>query len=286
MAKFNVFGRKEDTIGQNVMHAVTGDEQVFGFPDCKITAAVQIMHEALNYDERDLLFRGYGIGRERQSQKQIARELKTSEAEVSRRAWAAIDKLKKSPYKARMKALVPSVAEINEMIIEAMETKNYRKENKELRYRLESKASLVDDLWARNKELERKLGMVEYNLGRRTKDLREREGEVKELMDKIIVLRKEVAFANGRAENSKRVLDALLLNVEQAIETTKKDIVTSVVTCEVETFDSLGICEEQVKMLASRKIYTVDRLRQMTPEGLRKMVGKEMADDILRRLNA
>ena len=120
-------GSRELPAGVNLFLTILGENPknaIYGIPPHKITEAIKILREELGEDELAITLMGYGLGRERLTHTEIARETEFNPNKVSRTLAKVQEKLQKKSVRTRLEALVPT----REEIYEALEISDNRKE--------------------------------------------------------------------------------------------------------------------------------------------------------------
>ena len=121
----NICGSINNTPGENLANAVfaqplpNGARCPIGIPPQKTGEALEIMKEALEPTEWEVLRYGFGLNRSRVAQKDIAETMGLTPNAVSDIMANGVAKLQQQRFKMRLRALVPS----NDSLYVAMENK-------------------------------------------------------------------------------------------------------------------------------------------------------------------
>lgn len=110
--KRNIFGSKHLAPGKNIYDAVVEGDSAIGIPPYHYDAVLDIFKAALRPEELDLLCRGFGFFKRRQTEKEIAIDLGLTDNQVSAKARAYVNKLKRSPYKTALRNLTPTAEDL------------------------------------------------------------------------------------------------------------------------------------------------------------------------------
>ena len=191
--KENIFGIKDRTPGQNLMRAVTNSDQPIGIPPYDYDKMLDILYRALDPDEVELLRRGYGIGRKRQTQKDIAVDLHMDPSEVSAKAHGAVRKLQASPYKAQLRALISSREDLFTIIIDL------RNENRSLRESKAGKKAL--------KKLKRRMEALSAENASLRNSIQQMKEEIAIMQTRVADSKSQASRERARAEAIKQAFD-------------------------------------------------------------------------------
>ena len=292
--KENIFGLKENTAGQNIHHAVIGGDSAIGIPPYNYGALLDIFKRALRPDEVDLLCRGFGLFQARQSQKEIATELGISRPEVSRKAHAYVEKLKKSPYKMEIKRLsrtpedlfseIDSLKNQNAQLRADMARhdatdKSASKLQKATEHRLNAALTRASKAEAENLQLKSKLAATEHDLASSRKEsdaLRSINGRLNLEFAKLLDQSCEVDTEN--------ILGQLL---GEFAEKLKKEFSARVKAAKPKSnvFCIFDFSSETEKALRAAGIHTTERLCRQRAQNLRAMkVPQKSVEEIISKL--
>lgn len=270
--KENIFGINSRTPGQNLMRAVTNSDQPIGIPPYNYDQMIDIMNKALGAEEVDLLCRGYGINRERQLQKEIAADLGVDTAEISPRAHRAVEKLQASPFKAQLRALVPTLEELFASIM-----KNASASSKELEYT----RALLKQSEAARKACEVENSRLSYEIENVNKKLAEKGIQLAKSQARAADLYSQAVREKARANAVKKAFD-------ETLEDAREKFATAVANTEVSvgTLDGLHLSEEVMSRLKRAGIRNLNMLCSMNTHSLSKLgVGGKNLAEIQKRLS-
>ncbi len=286
--KENVFGINSRTPGQNLMRAVTNSDQPIGIPQYNYDQMMSIMNKALNTDEVDILCRGYGINCKRQLQKDIATELGIDTTEISLRAHRAVEKLQTSPFKAQLRALVPTLEELFVSIIDlrsANETlKNAGTSDKtveELRHRYQHMQTLFEQSEIACKKYEAENARLSYEIETANKKLEAVKSQLAESQAHVANLINQVNCEKALAESVKKVFD-------QTLQEAKTNFAARIASIHVNsgTLEGLHLSEEVKHRLQNVGICNIETLCSMTTRSLSKLgVGGKYLTEIQKGLS-
>ncbi|MBR2753778.1 hypothetical protein IKD82_01285 [Candidatus Saccharibacteria bacterium] len=307
MKKMNLFGKKNDTPGMNLMRVVEGEEQSYGIPPYNYGKMLQIMRNALRPDEIELLCLGFGINTERcENHSAIAKKLGISTDEVSIKGWAAIRKLQDSPYRVQLRKLNTTMTEINRRDkiqtdtikklraeIQQLKTKKSDSDSRELknvRCRLEATTADLESKKKDYKDLENEHSELQYRYSRREKELKDQGADLEKTRTKLAERTDEAKREHSKAEVAKEKFEKTLKKLEDDlaifVENVKIDFVVSLQEAEInaDTLEVLHLTDKERKALERIHIKDIVQLCRMDFRGLTKMVGKEMALSIEAKL--
>ena len=274
----NVCGPISRSAGQNLATAVMGEWQDVGFPPYNYGKVRAILTQALSPEELDLVCRGFGFGRTRQQQNEIAKELKIDGKSVSQAMSQAIAKMQVSSCKKQLRSLIVTPEDLFTKISDLEQETADSKELKAAKYRLqaaekqcktfevelkqmtEEKAALLDD----NQRLANKLDAM-------TAQITKSNDEVARLVDLV-------SYHKERERLVKEHLDSTIGEIgdefARAMAEARKSFIAKVGALEVEMTDGLRgleITEETREDLHKIGINSISQLTRMSKRNLRKM---------------
>lgn len=278
--KENIFGIQERTPGQNLMRAVTNSDQPVGIPPYNYDRMMSIMNQALESGEVDLLCRGYGFFRDRQSQKEISADLGVDPRDISVRAHRAIEKLQASPFKAQLRGLVPSLEELFAAIESYRNLSVSVRKVKELEHRYHDAEARLEQSESASAALKSENARLSYELEAAGKKLTATEAQLAEA-------RKQVLREQARASAVRTAFDT---TIGTMVETAKINFAAAVAGAEMSnasTFEGLDLSNEAMKALSRIGINTLEELCNMSSHALSRMkVGPKNLMEIKNKLEA
>ena len=290
MRKHNIFGTSNFTVGQNVMAAVEGEEQAVGIPPYHYGNMVDIMKEALNEDELDLLCQGFGINRPKQKQIEILKNLGLSKNECSRKAHRAVGKLQAYPYKTRLRALVPTVEELFSTIEELQAAVNKANEVgasiKEANHRLKAAEKSLSDAKITEASLREENARLQNDITQLTSKADTMKQELDNASNKVTELTCQLRTEAEKASAVKGVFDAAIENLKKdfasSMEAAEKSFVASLRDAEVrgKALEGFHLSEKALLSLNRVGIRDLERLRSMHYRNLASLIGKKYADEV------
>lgn len=292
--KENIFGLKDNTAGQNIHHAVIGGDSSIGIPPYNYGPLLDIFKKALRPDEVDLLCRGFGLFKPRQTQIEIAVSIGISRAEISRRARFYVGKLKRSPYKMEIKALARTPKEFidenmslrsqNSQLQAGMAQLNTANKNasstqRAAEHRANNALARADKAEAEKLQLESKLAATQHDLESSRKEiaaLRDINGKLNLEFAKLLDQSCEVDTEN--------ILGQLL---GEFAEKLKKEFSARVKAAKPKSnvFCIFDFSSETEKALRAAGIHTTERLCRQRAQNLRAMkVPQKSVEEIIEKL--
>lgn len=292
--KENIFGSKDNTAGQNIYHAVIGGNPAIIIPDYNYGPLLDIFTRALRPDEVDLLCRGFGLLKPRQTQKEIAISIGISRVEISRRAHVYVNKLKKSPYKMEIKALGRAPKDLNAEInsrdsqISQLQAgmaqlnaanKNASSSQRAAEHRVNNALARANKAEAEKLQLEGKLAAKERDLESSRKEaaaLRDINGKLNLEYAKLLDQSSEV--------DTEDILGQLL---GEFAEKLKKEFSARVKAAKPKSnvFCIFNFSAETEKALRTAGIHTTERLCRQRAQNLRAMkVPQKSVEEIIAKL--
>lgn len=274
--KENIFGIQERTSGQNLMRAVTNSDQPVGIPPYNYDRMMSIMNQALESGEVDLLCRGYGFFRDRQSQKEISADLGVDPRDISLRAHRAIEKLQASPFKAQLRGLVPSLEELFAAIESYRNLSVSVRKVKELEHRYHDAEARLEQSESASVALKSENARLSYELEAAGKKLTATETQLAEAHSQVL-------RAQARASAVQKAFDTTM-------ETAKINFAAAVAGAEMSnasTFEGLDLSKEAMEALSRIGINTLEELCNMSSHALSRMkVGPKNLMEIKNKLEA
>ena len=282
--KENIFGSVYNTPGQNIHHAIIGGNSSIGIPPYNYAATLAIFRKALRPDEADLLCRGFGLARPRQSQKEIAADLNMTKTEVSRKAHIYIEKLQRSPYKSEIKDLSPTAEDLFNEIIglrAALASKNSLEVSQdELKHRLANAQASLKQAEASRAQLMSENAKLTHDLKSANKMLRAADEINRQANNEIARLNDRLAKADVFREQAENVLDEVFSNAKADFHARISKI-QSTITGIV----SLNLSKDTVKTLKGIGIDSTLKLCQQSRETLSKFkVSQTAINEIIAKL--
>lgn len=290
--KRNLFGLTRNTVGQNVMRYVLGCEQPIGILEYNYSEMKQILSKAMTPFEYRLISLGYGIDCQRIDQKQIAVELGISEIKVSEIGHKAMNKVKASPYKVQLEALIPTAREISQRFAELEErlekAEASSKALKETKYRLEASANQLKTSESRRKQLETENAHLSYENEQKSKRLAKAQTEVQEMQAKVAEMVRqsdsEKAKVNDIIEAFCNAVAHLEEGIHCSVEETMKSLTGLVANASITSLEELNLSTEASRALNRVGVNTITGLCKMSFRSLTSMVGKKHATEIRGKL--
>lgn len=277
-SKSNLFGTIKNTAGQNLLEAVTNIAQPIGILPYNYHKIYKIFEEALDSEEADMLRKGFGFDCPRQTQKQIADELGVDPSEVSKRAHAAIEKLQASPYKGRLKALAPTLEEINTLIVNGNRATDAELKSKEYFHRLRNAQRELEKAEEAARTLEASMTKLRHDLCQAQTTIEQMTAERDVAKRRILELEARVKAETSHNTAARKKFREIVNRLESDIfdedtEITPADTVVGV--------DDLHLSEGASKALKRVGIKDLSKLCAMGERTLIKLqVGKDNVKEI------
>lgn len=278
--KKNIFGVQSNTPGQNLMRAITGSENSLGIPPYNYGLMMNILNSALSVDEVELCKRGFGFDREPQLQKEIAADLGVAVQDISDRAHIIVKKLQRSPYKAQLKALAPSLDDIFALIA------NLRAENGKLQESSTSNEAVAG--------LKRQCKKTKMSLERLKKANASLSYELDKANDKITTLesqfaeyQKQTIREKAHADAVKTVFEETIKVLSETVEEANVKFIAAVANAEikVKTLEDLGLSKGIMNCLERGGIYDLETLCNTDERSLSSLrVCKDYRETIKKKL--
>lgn len=193
----NICGSINNTAGENLANAVfaqplpNGARCPIGIPPQKIGEALEIMKEALEPTEWEVLRYGFGLNRPRVAQKDIAETMGLTPNAVSDIMASGVAKLQQQRFKMRLRVLVPS----NGSLYVAMENKKtVAKAEREIAgYKdgIREREQCIEQLKAQLQNAEERSEALRKQLTEARQQTSQSTGRVMQLMTEVEALRKE-----------------------------------------------------------------------------------------------
>ena len=293
MQKFNLFGLKNNTVGQNVMRYVLGCEQPIGILEYNYPEMKRILSKAMTTYEYRVISLGYGIDCQRIGQKEIATKLDIPVTKVSEIGHKAMNKVKLSPYKVQLENLIPTAQEISQHIVELNDelemSKTSSKALKEAKYRLEAMNNRLKNSENTRKQLETDKARLSYENEQLTKKLADSQIELKEQLNKITELTRRSIDEKARVGTVIEAFCDAVAHLEEgfhhSVEETMKSLTGIVANAKTAMcLEELNLSAEALDALNRVGIGTITDLCKMTFRGLTSMVGKKCASEIRSKL--
>ncbi len=257
-AKSNICGSVSLTAGQNLVKAVTGADAPIGILECRYEELFKILALALSPEEIDLIERGYGFHRERQSQKEISADLGVEPIEISNRLHVCIDKLKRSPFKGQIKGLSASVEDVNQLVRECKQNEARRLYVDELGRKYTNACKMASDSDAARQAAEAKAAGLSH-------DNESLKAQVQKLTNELNAAVKRCAKLTAEAERANRLKSALSKAAEAlngaiaAVDAEQK---------ESDEFRSVGFTDTTYQALLNVGINSLEKLCVMDSHNL------------------
>ena len=261
--KMNLFGKKELYWGINFLAALLGinyDSIRIGFPNYQRQKLQDIMEKTLNKESVEILSRGFGINHPRVTQKEIAEIMALEPGEVSIIAHKAMNKLKASPYKGQIKALVPSHEELFKLAEHGQRYSNGLKANLELQGKIEALVRENQRLSEELKAQAEKAANADNEQESLLKNVLEANLRAEELKAKILELEAELSQKNRVIERTVTLYGEIGKELEQLAEKPRPS-----------TIEELNLREDLTKQLSRFGISTIDALCGLTANALTRL---------------
>lgn len=269
--KKNVFGTADFTPGQNLVNSLNGFKSYhpFGILECNYKKIEKIFDSALNEEEKDFLNRGFGFGRPRQKQNEIAAELGLDPNYVSKVSREAIEvKLQKSPYKGQLKALVPTMEDVNRLVAKGMARDDSEKLLGEYKYRLDASKSSIAAAEKAKEKAEDALARKEHEVQMMKIQLKKLETSRAIATERILELEAEINGLKNTNEVARRRMRAAYDKLESVIFDSISDTSNKPATTGIE---ELGLSDEAKNALSKAGIKDLNTLCNMGQHTLTKM---------------
>lgn len=190
--KRNLFGTMNRTPGQNLIIALTNDDETTGIPPYNYTKMYRVFKEAgLSEFEVDVLRKGFGFDMPRHKQNQIAQEYNMDEKVIKKTAHCAVDKLKESPFKMQLKKLAPTLKELYELAGKGLVRKKESQEARETTFRLEQAKKAAERLEEALLNLSKTNAQLEYENERLQKKLQAKDKDLNKARSTIVAQNEE-----------------------------------------------------------------------------------------------
>ncbi len=269
--KKNVFGTADFTPGQNLVNSLNGFKSYhpFGILECNYAKIQTIFDSALNDEEKDFLNRGFGFGRARQKQNEIAAELGLDPNYVSKISREAIEvKLQKSPYKGQLKALVPTMQDVNRLVAKGMARDDSEKLLGEYKFRLDASKNAIDVAKKARAKAEDGLARKEHEVQMLKIQLKKLEASRVVATERILELEAEIKDLKNHNDVAREKMRAAYYRLESIIfdgvsDTGGKSANTGI--------EDLEISDEAKKALLKAGIKELSTLCAMSQHTLTKM---------------
>lgn len=280
--KRKLFGSVDLTPGQNLVNALDLfkiEEHPYGILEHDYPTVIKIFEAALNDEEFDFLTRGFGFGREVQFQNKIAEELGVEAKYVSKVSHNAVNvKLQRAPYLQQLKALVPTVEEINTLVEKGLANDDAKKQLGEYRYRLKAAKEATDRAISEKDKAEQETVRVERELRSAETELKKVTAERDAAQQRILVLEAEIAKMKSGNEVARERMRAVYERMESIIFQTDSNEESANSSAGI---DSLGLSPEAMQALRRVGINDLETLCNITKHSLNKLgVGQKNVEEI------
>lgn len=282
----NLFGSTKKTVGQNVVSAIVDCEQEVGIPECLHSKMQELMALYLNPEEYEIFMRGFGIGRDRQQQKEIAAEYGVNENVISQRAYKAILKLRKNPAKRELLELLPDGDALLQKIEELQDKAVSSKELKEAQYRLEAAEKELNEMQASYKKLEDNAARLVHEKGQLSLELKLQKVEQDKLREKLAEAISQAGYEKERADKMNQVCNNVLTQIGKTLDDAMVELTASTSSIEAYTngLERLNLSESTLNALKRCGINDVNKLCSLTAHSLTKLVGAQVTFHIKEKL--
>ena len=286
MKNYNPFGTQDGRPDENLLKALCRGEVKGGIPGYNYPKMVEILSQALPDEELfEIVTRGLGINRPRQTQKNIATELGVDPGYISKRAHEGVKKLQASPYKVMLLNLVQTPDEVDTYIDKLQVENSHRAEleisnkklsleNKNLKAKLEEHASERSHFIFERERLEDRLAKAEAdNAKLRSENSRLSKRSHDEVRAKLMM---DVfdSYAEHIEESAKAEI-AYVDNLKKTLIASLADIGSGGLLVK-----ELNVSDDAVKALHRAKIYNVDQILALPERNLVKMVGQNVTREV------
>lgn len=276
-ANGNLFGTQEYLPGENLWNAICETKSHIGIPTHKVDEALLIMKKALTDKEFEIACDGFGLNRERLTQKAIGEKYGIDANVVSVIAHRLMEKLQRAPYRGKLAKLVPTSEELYAAfkIQEDQSTKQAALEGqnrriigllKQVEVLEEKNSSLQAEIGELNRQISER-DALEAEYGELAKKHAELQAQNARLMEAVVAIRSACnnvlpdAHSEAAAEVSSAAAEVLSKAIAEILGTS------------------------MAKRLSAVRIDTLEELTQMTKRALIALKFRvEEVDEIQRRL--
>ena len=277
--KSNFFGRKENTVGQNVMAAVEQCKQEVGIPSYYYDKMKAVLSEALTEYEYGIYCRGFGIDRERQKQCEIEEDLGIKKNSLSPMLHKSVKKLRKAPYIDRLRAITKTKAELIDTVAK-LRAEGGSKELKATKHKLATAEQELTEIKGSNEKLTAENARLEYENGQLTRKLEEALQETQQAREKAAYWYDQCSVEKAKAKESNDALATFNKLINGSYKTVMMGLTTKVATISCSSLDELGLPDGVLGTLKRHGISNTVELMKMSRRSLTSMVGQNVTDRI------